>query len=142
MSAKVDEAEAEALSKLAPDARAHLLDLRLQALLTERCQLHVHTETRAVPAYALAPSKSGQHLKPGTPDPDFPRGTIQMTRGQIVAQNIPMTRLAEVLSGQLGRPILDRTGLPGGYDFVLQWDTLDGKDVPRFVAAAAGHTFG
>jgi uncharacterized protein (TIGR03435 family) len=128
VSAKVD--EAEALSKLAPVARVRQLDVLLQALLAERCNLRVHTETKEVPAYALTPSRSGKHIKPGTPDPDFPRGTIRMTRGQIVAQNIPMTRLAEVLSGQLGRPVLDRTGLPGGYDFVLQWETSDGGDAP------------
>jgi uncharacterized protein (TIGR03435 family) len=128
VTAKVDETEAGALSKLAPVEREHRLNTLLQALLVERCGLRIHTEPRDIAAYALVPSKDGPHLKPGTPDPEFPRGTGRMTRGEIEAKNVPMARLAEVLSGQLGRSVLDRTGLPGGYDFVLRWEAPEDGD--------------
>ncbi len=39
------------------------------------------------------------------------------------ARNLEMSRIASALAswGDLGRPVLDRTGLPGGYDFVLEY---------------------
>ena len=32
-----------------------------------------------------------------------------------------MPRLAEILSGQVGDLVIDRTGLSGEYDFTLEW---------------------
>src|SRR5205085_2531493 len=43
----------------------------------------------------------------------------------IKARKATMTRLAEYLSGQAGRPVIDNTGLKGEYDFELQWGNPD-----------------
>jgi uncharacterized protein (TIGR03435 family) len=46
---------------------------------------------------------------------DDGRVRLRSTRG-----NIP--RLVEILSGQLGELVVDRTGLSGEYDFTLEWE--------------------
>jgi len=43
------------------------------------------------------------------------------TRGELIAQRAPLQLLATNLAGQLGRPVLDRTGLKGNYDFKLEY---------------------
>ena len=42
---------------------------------------------------------------------------IRMGRGQIIAQGIPISNLVRILSQQLGRIVVDKTGLTGKYDF-------------------------
>ena len=37
----------------------------------------------------------------------------------------PMTTLATTLTGLLGRPVVDKTGLTGRYDFVLEFSRAD-----------------
>jgi uncharacterized protein (TIGR03435 family) len=48
-----------------------------------------------------------------------------------------MARLAEYLSGQAGRPVIDNTGLKGEYDFRVQWGTEETADAsePSIFAA-------
>jgi bla regulator protein blaR1 len=41
--------------------------------------------------------------------------------GELMAFAIPMSDLARELQGELGRPVLDRTGLTGNYNFDLKW---------------------
>jgi uncharacterized protein (TIGR03435 family) len=45
-----------------------------------------------------------------------------------------MADLASILSKQLEKPVIDRTGLPGRYEFTLSWVTA----VPTTPAGEAG----
>jgi len=74
-------------------------------------------------------------LAPGT---EVPR-TYQVVLGgsdgllyKLWARRETMPQLADRLSSQLNRAVVDRTGLQGGYDFALSW-TMDaaGGIVPR-----------
>ena len=49
------------------------------------------------------------------------RGMITMGPGRIDAQGGGMDFLAHSLSANVGRTVLDKTGLTGRYDFTLQW---------------------
>lgn len=92
---------------------------RLQALLAQRFQLKVHRETKELPVYALVVGKSGSKLVEGTAS-NAPAG-IRRECGQMTGTRASMGNLAFYLSRQLERPVLDRTGLPGRYDFQLDW---------------------
>jgi uncharacterized protein (TIGR03435 family) len=39
-----------------------------------------------------------------------------------------MTDLAENLTGRVNRPVIDRTGMRGSYDFVLRWTPENFQD--------------
>ncbi len=57
---------------------------------------------------------------PGGPGPRRGPG-IMMGRGKIQAQSISITMFATVLSRQLGRTVIDKTGLTGNYDITLEF---------------------
>jgi uncharacterized protein (TIGR03435 family) len=44
-----------------------------------------------------------------------------MGRGMLMATATQFATLAQVLSDQLGRPVVDKTGIKGFYDFKLTW---------------------
>jgi uncharacterized protein (TIGR03435 family) len=154
LEAKVDDAGADGLNKLDGNARVHMLDLALQKLLVERCGLLIYATTKEVPAYSLVPGRGVGKMKPeGPSDPALPNGSLRVTRGQAIGQGVPVERLAQWLTGQLGRPVLDQTGMQGRYSFTLTWEAGDapepasvvqdgppsapGADDPRAVIPAA-----
>jgi uncharacterized protein (TIGR03435 family) len=70
-----------------------------------------------MPVYALVVAKHGSRLKESTGE-----GTgIRAGRGEISGGKVAIAVLARILSSRVGRPILDRTGLKGNYDFKLEW---------------------
>jgi uncharacterized protein (TIGR03435 family) len=50
---------------------------------------------------------------------------MHTTVGRITATAQPIGRLATTIAEQIGRPVIDETGLAGQYDFKLQWDPAD-----------------
>jgi uncharacterized protein (TIGR03435 family) len=121
----------------------------LQSLLEERFQLKFHRETREQPIYTLTVAKDGSKLKsveapprpvpgqapatpPSPPPPpppggglpaNFtpPPGMIMMMPGGIAGSAMTIAQLINVISGQLGRPVVDKTELKGFYDVRLQF---------------------
>jgi uncharacterized protein (TIGR03435 family) len=100
----------------------------------------MHHETKEMPVYALVVAKSGSKLKeappappdggmppPGPPTGQMRRGGIRMGRGELTASAIPLDRLEDVLSRITARPVLNRTGLQGVYDFTLKWTPAEGE---------------
>ncbi|HYR85987.1 MAG TPA: TIGR03435 family protein [Terriglobia bacterium] len=70
----------------------------------------------------------------GTP----PRGAFGMGRGSMMASAVPLSTLINVLSQQLGRPIIDKTDLKGLFDIQLQWTPDVGQAGGPFGAFAPG----
>jgi len=108
----------------------------LKSLLADRFQLVLHSETREQALYALVVNKSGPKLQESTE----PRGLIRrMGRGTIKGQAVALEMLALNLSNELGRRVIDKTGLAGKYDFELKWtsgqDSLGDPDAPSIFTA-------
>lgn len=57
---------------------------------------------------------------------ELPR-VIQVDKGEITGRELPMATLASMLSEQLGRPVLDETGLTNHYDIALRWSATDAE---------------
>jgi len=109
----------------------------LRTLLIEKFKLAVHYEDRPVTTYALTASKPKlQKADPANrtkyinnspgPDGKDPRKTNPALSRLVYCQNMNMAELASLLpniaSGYLGgKPVEDRTGLEGSYDFVLNF---------------------
>jgi len=94
----------------------------LQALLADRFQLRIHRETKEMPVYELVIARNGPKLRAASVDP----GARTVWTGGVVnssyaAKKTSMTTFASVLQSQVGRPVVDKTGLSGTYDFDLQY---------------------
>ncbi len=98
----------------------------LQNLLADRFQLKFHRDPKEMQAYVLTVSKNGAKMTPvNTPEP----GRVSRKgMGLIAGTHATAAQLAESLSDValngryiLDRPVLDRTGLSGVYDFTLTW---------------------
>jgi bla regulator protein blaR1 len=93
----------------------HLVRRRLQSLLAEQFRLVLRHEIREQTAYALTVAKSGPKMKESAP------GMIKRRPGQIVSKGVRIETLAQFLGVDIGRPVADRTGLSGIYEFTLDW---------------------
>jgi len=92
----------------------------LQSLLAERFQMRVHHETKQLPVYLLVVAKGGPRLKINT-NSSGDSGGLRPGPGLLAGNQIGVPFLSQTLSQIVGRPILDRTGLNGKYDFELKW---------------------
>jgi uncharacterized protein (TIGR03435 family) len=95
---------------------------RLRAVLLDRVGLVLRAETRELPIYALVQARNGAKLS--VHPADGPRGVSlgQNGRGHLVAVDMSIKMLADrFLSFEMGRPVVDETGLSGEYDFKLDW---------------------
>jgi uncharacterized protein (TIGR03435 family) len=99
--------------------------LILQAVLADRFQLKVHHETKETAVYALVVGKNGPKLKESASETKFQASLEMGPTGRMVDRRTPMSRLAEFLSTQADRPVVDQTGLTGFYDFTLEWNFTD-----------------
>jgi len=52
---------------------------------------------------------------------------MRLGRGLLNGQGVDLGFLAGSLSNQLGRPVIDKTGLTGKYDFELKWTPDPGQ---------------
>jgi uncharacterized protein (TIGR03435 family) len=116
----------------------HMVAMR--TLLAERFGLKVHRDTQQLDIYALVKARAdgtlGPALKPssdecervmkavvnGAPAPTGPSAPMCGMRqnfGRMQMGGFPLSQFASSLSGQVGRYVVDRTGLTGPYDFVM-----------------------
>jgi uncharacterized protein (TIGR03435 family) len=148
----------------------------LEALLADRFQLKVHSETREMPIYALAVTgddQRGAKVKPSATD--CPKAAEDMAMGRagsptvaallrsgqgmpctilpvpspllpapvadgmtVRANGASMVDLARFLTPHTGRPVQDRTGLSGRYDWEMTFGVPGG--FPVVLAARPGIT--
>lgn len=95
----------------------------LQAFLAERCQFRFHREPREIRVYSLVPSKTGPKLVEHTGPGEYAMRVQPAEDGRLRLRSTKgnMPRFAEILTGQVGELVVDRTGRAGQYDFTLEW---------------------
>lgn len=134
----------DVIATLPPGTSKEQLKPMLQNLLVSRFRMSIRHESRELPVYTLVIGKNGPKIYPietnapaeeqiatvkqqegkdGLPVLNLgPSGLVIETkngRARISAKAIPLTRLADMLSTRLGKPVLDKTGLSGLYDLTL-----------------------
>jgi uncharacterized protein (TIGR03435 family) len=107
---------------------------RLRALLAERFQLAIHTESKVQNVYALVVAKDGPKLSDAKPDSG---PSIRKRGASIIGEGVGMAMLVMNLAGSLERPVLDKTGLTGKYDFKLEWSLEADKNSASVSATSA-----
>ena len=142
-----------------PPPAALALNVMLANLLKDRANLATHRETRLLPVYDLVFARTdkrlGPALKPASPECQaaltarleaVQRGgpvppplvgvneacsSMRINPGGMVGFNgVPMSRIAQLLTQSVGRPVIDKTGLTGYFDFTLQWTPQPGSEMP------------
>jgi len=107
----------------------------LQTLLAERFGLKVHRETKSESVYALVVAKGGPKLKPPkdtTKQPFVGFGrtgpvTAEALSQTFTGQNATMDQLAYRLAQHLGRPVTNKTGIEGNFDFRIEYSGADSQ---------------
>jgi uncharacterized protein (TIGR03435 family) len=122
-----------------------------QRLLTDRFQLAAHRQEKEVAQYDLVAAKSGPKFianEDPPPSGDVPalgshppmkvdkNGFPELARPGMIGMNdritlyqtkMTMPQLASTLSGQMGKPVTDKTGLTGSYDIRMHWVVEGGR---------------
>lgn len=120
----------------------------IQGLLVDRFQLTIHREPRQVSGYFLGVSKNGPKMERAKPDAvdSTTNGTGTAAGMHLKAVNVTMERFAARLSRypDIGRLVVDKTGLTGAFDFELDWlperaglkpDSNSASDLPSIFVA-------
>jgi uncharacterized protein (TIGR03435 family) len=129
------------------------LRLMLQTLLSQRFKLVVRHETREVPVYALTIGKNGlklHELKDEDPQPPQPQKFVSSSvelsgkpAAMLTFNRVSMQRFAAGSESNplanLGRPVVDKTGLAGLYFFTFSWEP--GEDYMAAVEEQLGLKF-
>jgi uncharacterized protein (TIGR03435 family) len=136
--AKCDHSVDDQFARFTDDQAKLEKEHMLQALLADRFHLKAHWESKRANVYALelANPKSGSKLQPAkveTVDPSIPNATPPETRGPdiqsrmdphghvMTVRYLTTKGIAGLLGSMLQGTVEDKTGLPGRYDFTLQY---------------------
>jgi bla regulator protein blaR1 len=139
--------------------------LMMQSLLADRFNLAIHFKTQYIPALALIldkPGKTGPKLRPHSEGPPCEVPAVlkeiepsskyfvyppicnlvaarpKENHGMLMGtRNATMKQIADAIAsvGDQGRPVVDRTGLRGRFDFTLEWTPNANSPVSSNVGA-------
>jgi uncharacterized protein (TIGR03435 family) len=98
--------------------------LWIQTLLADRLHLRTHREAKSESVYFLRVAKSGLRMEPDSSGSG--KGPI-----------LPWSMIVPELSGIVGRPVIDETGLKGAWHFGIRYTTEDGTPAARGLAAGS-----
>lgn len=96
----------------------------MRTLLAERFKLQVRRETREIAALSLVLGKDGPTLRASAPEVDDANVNMSTSPDggeRLQFKGATMTTLVNTLTGLLGRPVVDQTGLAGRFDFTLDF---------------------
>jgi uncharacterized protein (TIGR03435 family) len=144
-------------ARIDPDPGKDGMRLAMRDLLADRFGLRLHYEAREVPVFALTLIKTGKPGKELVAHPDasdcpteqpptapaivngkpmFCNGIYDLPptvpgRLRFAGRNVTIGFIADTFSAgtNLGRPMIDGTGLEGRFDFTMEWQQL--PRVPR-----------
>ena len=95
----------------------------LQALLKDRFRISGHREMKEMPVFEMVVAKDG--LKMSAYDPAHPPIPPNRNRGGATTIGSgTMPQLARMMTRPAGRPVVDKTGLSGRYNYILSFTPL------------------
>jgi uncharacterized protein (TIGR03435 family) len=126
----------------------------MQVLIEDRFKLKFHRETRELPVYALVVTKAGTKLTPTPVESEKELAakavdvtvkasntgtTVSLPGGGSISygflvlegKKVTMQQLVDNLARFVDRPVIDDTGLKGGFDFKLDFSLEEMKSMMR-----------
>ena len=125
----------------------------LRSFLAERFKLQAHHGSKEFPIYALVltgqdestgPRMTASQLDCRSRSGESSACGLSGTTGRLSGRGVTMAQLAGMLTRHLAagtqiridRPLIDRTGLSGAFDFTLEWTPFPlESSAPNFLAA-------
>jgi uncharacterized protein (TIGR03435 family) len=93
----------------------------LQLALADRLHLRVERATKEMPVYVLKVlNPDSPKLLPASGDP-----SVSGSDGKLSVVNTPISSFETFLTGVVGKPVIDETGLKASYTFNLLWQAGD-----------------
>jgi len=141
-------------ARLPERATGEQFQAMMQNLLAERFKLAVHREKREMGVFELTVAKGGPKFRDPAPAPKddpsrplqkdaegypiLPEGTtlaLSTTGARLRSDNQPMAWFVKMIENHLQGPVVDATGLPGKYSFIVSWNpnpmrSTDGAEFP------------
>jgi uncharacterized protein (TIGR03435 family) len=126
-------AKAEGLGIASREGRKQML----KALLIERFQLTFHHDTKVTVVYTLTVTKNGSKMRARKADDGGSPFSLPLIGLYVPGRNVSIDQLADFLQSIIpltepdreDLPVVNQTGLAGGFDFDLRWSgdpTLEG----------------
>jgi bla regulator protein blaR1 len=103
------------------NATADQIPLMIQALLADRFKLQFHRITKELPVYALVVAKGGPKLVEAPPPAGPLGGSASPLGGVRLRGRVPLSLLAQALSANLRRPVIDMTGISGIFNISFDY---------------------
>ena len=94
----------------------------IRLLLTERFKLAFHRDKREMPVYAIIVGPNGHKLTKNDNNPNGLPNLLFRGLGNLPVSNATLAEFAGVMqSAVMDRPVVDKTGLTGRWDFAIRW---------------------
>lgn len=126
--AKISDPDRKAIAKLSREQKTAMIG----GILKERFGLVAHQESKVQPVFLMTVLPGGPKFKesaapPPTPEDEKPKphGGWRMGPGTLSAKEMSMQSLADSISYQVERTVIDNTGLTGKYDMEMKWTPED-----------------
>ena len=115
------------VAKADGEASDEQMKLMARTLLADRFQLKLRHESRTISVYDISAGKTPPKLSPAKEgETQAVRFAPRMGADQrisahhIIATRFSLSQLSDTFARQLGRPVVNQTGLDGEYDFELE----------------------
>ena len=127
----------DVVAKAEGEATDNQIKLMMQTLLAERFNLKFHREKKELPVYVISVGKTAPKLfPPKDGEAHSLRVAPQMGPDQkvasfhVTATRFSLTQLTDTFARQLGRVIVNETGLNGDFDFTMDLTPDDSQPNP------------
>jgi len=118
----------DVVAKIPDGVKRDQVPAMLRTMLAERFKLESHRETKELPVYEMTIAKGGPNLQKSDME-GRPQVMMEGTDHgmQMKVNNSPVGNFCDFLARMVSRPVLDKTGLQGSYNFALD---LAPEDMP------------
>jgi uncharacterized protein (TIGR03435 family) len=101
-------------------ATRHEVNQMLQALLADRFGLKLHPVQKEMQGFALEVAGGQAKLTPSKATEEA--ATMRRDqKGALISDGLSMPAFAKIVGAYVSKPVVDKTGLPGLYDFRIRW---------------------
>jgi len=127
----------EVIAKVPAGASKGDIAPMVRGMLTERFHMVWHRAQHTIPVYEMRRVAGAPALTPSESAADSFRFNDSGSTREMVVKGISPTGLAGYLSGQMDRPVVDKTGLSGVFDIRVQYPKAEADAESRGYALRA-----